>query len=326
MAKDEPTLVAAFFMLTSRLVEFDHPTQKYVPGLAESWTTADGQTVDLTFRDGLKFSDGDPLTVDDVIFTIAAMYDERTKSPVFRDAMLVDGKPIETKKIDDRRMQLIFPHPVASVENYLTNIGVLPSHILEADAKAGKLAEAWKIDAPPASIVSSGPFTVEASTPGERIDYARNANYWKKDAAGTQLPYIDNLSLEVIPDANNTFVRLSQGTLDFAERIRPNDYSELTKTAGVMRAFDAGPALGIDHMWFNLNTADPSGKALGNEMKRGVVQRHAFPSGGCLGHRPCIYFDDAAGTGDTALRFCLARQPRVDQFRSAKDRLRSQKG
>src|SRR5689334_6436251 len=44
MVKDEAGLTAAFFMLTARLVEFDHSTQKFVPGLAESWTTNDGQT------------------------------------------------------------------------------------------------------------------------------------------------------------------------------------------------------------------------------------------------------------------------------------------
>lgn len=268
LAADEPTIVTAFYMLTSRLVEFDHRTQKYVPGLAETWTTEDGKTVDVTLREGLKFSDGNDLTTDDVMFTLAAVYDERTQSPAFRDAMVVDDKPIETKKIDDRRMQLIFPKAVASLENYMVNLGVLPSHILEADAKAGKLAEAWKIDAAPATVVSSGPFIVQGSTPGERIDYARNPHYWRKDEKGTQLPYLDNLTVEIIPDANNAFVRMSQASLDIADRIRPTDFNELTKAAGAMRAFDAGPGPGVDHVYFNLNITDASGKAVGSEVKR----------------------------------------------------------
>src|SRR5262245_55041031 len=56
MMADEPSLVVAMFMLTSRLVDFDHTTQKFVPGLAESWSTQDGLTYDLTLREGLKFS------------------------------------------------------------------------------------------------------------------------------------------------------------------------------------------------------------------------------------------------------------------------------
>ncbi|MFN2500815.1 MAG: ABC transporter substrate-binding protein [Pyrinomonadaceae bacterium] len=269
LAADEASIVAAFYMLTSRLIEFDHSTQKFVPGLAESWTTGgDGRTIDVKLRDGLRFSDGDALTADDVVFSLAAIYDEKTQSPVFRDAMMVGGKKIETNKINDLELQLIFPQPVASAENYLVNLGILPSHVLEPELRAGRFPEAWKINAPPESIVSSGPFVVETTTPGERIDYARNAHYWKKDEKGTQLPYLDKFSIEIIADANNTFAKMRQGNLDMADRIRPNDYVEFTKTPGDVRAFDVGPGLGIDHLWFNLNTTDADGKPLGNEAKR----------------------------------------------------------
>jgi ABC-type transport system substrate-binding protein len=68
------------------------------------------------------------------------------------------------------------------------------------------------------------------------------------------MPYLDNLTIEIIKDANNSFVRLSQGSLDFADRIRATDFNEFSKLAGDVRAVDAGPGLGIDHLWFNLNT------------------------------------------------------------------------
>src|ERR1044072_9021458 len=62
LANDEPSILTAFFLLNSRLVEFDHSTQTYVPGLAESWTTGpDHRSVDVRLRGGLKFSDGQPL-------------------------------------------------------------------------------------------------------------------------------------------------------------------------------------------------------------------------------------------------------------------------
>ncbi len=268
LAADEPTLVAAFFMMTGRLVDFDHRAQKFVPGLAESWTTTDGKTVDVKLRDGLKFSDGHPLTTDDVIFTLTAMTDEKVKSPVFHDAMMVDGKPIETRKISDTEMQFIFPQPVASAENYFVNLGVLPRHILEAELKTGKLAETWKIDSPANKIVTSGPFIVSAATPGEKIEFARNPNYYKKDSAGTQLPYIDALTFEIVADANNTFARLGQGSIDIADRIRTNDFSEFAKGQSDIRAFDAGPGLGVDHIIFNQNTNAPDGSPLNNVTER----------------------------------------------------------
>jgi peptide/nickel transport system substrate-binding protein len=257
LAGDESTMVATLYLLTSRLIEFDHRTQKFVPGLAETWKIgADGKTVDAKLREGLKFSDGTPITAADIGFTLATMYDERTKAPAFRDAMLVDGKEIAFKQINEREMQFTFPKVIATADPYLVNLGALPKHVLGADFAAGKFAESWKIDSAPTAIISSGPFVLANSVPGERIEYTRNPNYWKTDSKGTRLPYLDKLVLEVIPDANNTFVRLGQGSLDLADRIRPNDYIELNKTPGTIRARDIGPGLGIDHMWFNMNPSD----------------------------------------------------------------------
>lgn len=268
MGADEPSIVTTLFLLTSRLIEFDHRSQKYVPALAESWTaSADGKTVDVKLRDGLKFSDGQPIKSDDIIFTLAAIYDEKTDSPAFRDAMQVNGKEIEAKKIDDTRFQLVFPEQVASFENYLDNLGAMPKHLLEADLKAGKFAEAWKLTSDPNTIVTSGAFAVESATPGERVTLKRNPHYYKKDENGTPLPYLEKLVLEVVADANNTFASLNQGTIDIADRIRGTDFAALSSQAGSVRGYDLGPGLGTDHIWFNLNKATGDGKPLNNTPK-----------------------------------------------------------
>ncbi len=263
VAGDEPSVLVAFYLLNSRLVEFDHSTQTYVPGLAEAWTTGpEHRSVDIRLRDGLKFSDGQPLTSSDVAFTLEATYDERNKADVFRDALLINGKPISVKVIDDRNLQFVFPEPVATADNYLYNIAVLPRNSLEADQKAGRLSEAWKITAPPTSVVSSGPFVVASAAAAERIVLKRNPYYWKRDAQGTPLPYLDELTLEVVPDANQARVGLDQATIDIVDRIRPTDYASLLNAGGAVRAFDLGPSLSVDYIWFNLNPAKPDGTRL----------------------------------------------------------------
>jgi peptide/nickel transport system substrate-binding protein len=260
LANDEQSNLVAFFLLNSRLVEFDHSTQTYVPGLAEAWTTSpDHRSVDIRLRDGLKFSDGQPLTSSDVAFTLEATYDERNKAAGFRDALLINGKPISVKVIDDRNLQFILPETIATPDNYLYNIAVLSRNALEADQKAGRLSEAWKITAPPASVVSSGPFVVASAAAAERIVLKRNSYYWKRDAQGTQLPYLDELTLEVVPDANQARVGLDQATIDIVDRIRPTDYASLLNAGGAVRAFDLGPGLGVDYLWFNLNPSKPDG-------------------------------------------------------------------
>lgn len=263
MADDEPTVVTSFFLLNSRLIDFDHRSNSYVPSLAESWNTStDGRTVDIKLREGLKFSDGDDLTAEDVVFTLRAIYDERTNSPAFRDSLLVDGKPIEAKVSDDLRLQLIFPKQVAVAETYLINFAVLPSHVLKTDLDNGKLAEVWKVDADPKSIVTSGPFVVESAMPGVRVTLARNPHFWKRDATGTQLPYLDKLIVEAVDDPNNAFTRLLQNELDIVDKIRPVDYAALVSESPSVKAVDLGPGMATDYLWFNLNKAKSTGERL----------------------------------------------------------------
>ncbi|MGD9563026.1 MAG: ABC transporter substrate-binding protein [Pyrinomonadaceae bacterium] len=269
MADDVPSIVVTLFLINDRLVTFDHEKQQQVPMLAESYTLqADGQTLDVTLREGLKFSDGQPLTTADVEFTLKAIYDKRTASPIFRDSLLVGGQEIGSKIVDERRMQLIFPEKIAAVENYLENLAVMPKHALNKNFQEGTLSEAMKI-APddPRSIVTSGPFVVDSVQPGERVVLKRNTNYWKRDEAGTQLPYLDSLVIEVVADANNAIARLREGTLDISDRIRSSDYAALIADDGGVKPFDAGPGLGTDHLWFNLNTAKSNGESLTNTAK-----------------------------------------------------------
>ena len=263
MADDEVTVIATMFLMNDRLVGLDHKDQKYIPLLAESYTVAaDGRTVDIVLREGLKFSDGKPLTTADVDFSLRAVYDERTNSPVFRDSLLVGGKGIESRIIDERRIQLVLPEVVALPENYLENLAILPKHALDADFRSGKLSESWKITNDPAAVVTSGPFMVDSVQAGERVSLKRNPNYWRKDEAGNQLPYLDALLLEVVSDPNNALARLNQSTLDVVDRIRTSDYASLRNSTGPVKAFDVGPGQASDYMWFNLNPAKKNGEKL----------------------------------------------------------------
>lgn len=268
MTGDEATMLVSFSLMTSALTKFDHRTQKYVPGLAESWKVSDdGKTVTVKLRSGAKFSDGKDISAEDVVFTFRSIYDEKANAPVWKDAMLVADKPIVAKAVDPLTVELAFPERVAAVENYLVNLGVLPAHVLKSELEAGKFSEAWKLDSDVTKIVASGPFTVESVAGGERVVLKRNPHYWKKDEKGVQLPYLDKLSLEITADANNAMARLSQNTLDLVDRIRPADFATLSSQPSDVKPTDVGPGLGTDHIWFNLNPAKSSGEKLDGTAK-----------------------------------------------------------
>lgn len=254
-AADEPTFTTAFFLMGGRLAEFDHDRQAYVPGLATWEDAGDGRSYTITIRDDARFSDGRQVTAEDVAFTLRAMYDERTASPIFRDLMLIGDKQITAEVEDARRLRLTFPEAVAVPESYFSNIAVLPRHVLAGDLDKGTLRDAYSLTADAQSIVTAGPFTAQSAVPGESVTLRRNPHFWKRDAAGNQLPYLATIALETIADPNNAVVRLSQQTLDVVDRIRPEDYGALPHEAtSAVRAFDLGPGLNTDHLWFNLNT------------------------------------------------------------------------
>jgi peptide/nickel transport system substrate-binding protein len=224
--------------------------------------------VELTLRADAKFSDGQPVTPEDVVFTLRALYDERTAAPLFRDAMLINGRQLAATALDAHRLRLTLPEPVAAPEGYLSNLAVLPRHVLESEFNQGKLREAYGLTADLSRIVTAGAFVPHAIVPGERLTLRRNPHYWKKDSAGTQLPYLDELVIEVAADANNALVRLRQGALDILDRLRPNDYATLRGSAGQVQAVDLGPGLSTDHLWFNLNAGARNGTPIVNPIKR----------------------------------------------------------
>lgn len=277
-AADEASLYVSFFLTAGRLVEFNHDEQTYAPGLAENWNVgADNRTVDLNLREGLKFSDGKPLTTEDLIFTLKALYDDKTASPIFKDAMMINDKQIEIKKIDDRRFQLIFPEAVATPEGYLSNFAVLPKHVLEGDYNSGKLKDSWGIGSDPQKVVTAGAFSVESVTVGERVTLKRNEHYWKKDQAGNQLPYLDKLLIEIIPDANGAFNKLTQGSLDIFDRLPASNYAKLREeTQGNVAANDLGPGLGTDHLILNLNETVRDGKPVVDATKQAWLKDVRF--------------------------------------------------
>ena len=86
-------------------------------------------------------------------------------------------------------------------------------------------------------------------------------SYWRKDAAGAPLPYLDRLTIEITPDQNTELLRLQSGQADLTQsEIRPDDYAALKReaAAGKLRLIDAGLAFDADAFWFNLK---PGAKA-----------------------------------------------------------------
>ena len=284
----------------AKLVRVNKVTQEVEPWLAERWTAdRDGRRYTLTLRHGVTFSDGTPLTADDVVFTFAAVYDKKTDS-VLADAMTIGGKPIEVTAVDPETVALTFPAPFGPGVRVLDNLPILPKHRLDAALKAGTLARAWNTSTPPTDLAGLGPFVLREYAPGQRIVFERNARYWRRGPAGEALPHLDGITVDLIPDQSAEMLRLDAGQLDVMnEDLTPESYAPIKQASrdGRTRLVDVGTAIQADSFWFNLkpgaHASDPRAAWLEREELRHAigmaVDRQAFIDAVFLGAGEAVY-------------------------------------
>jgi peptide/nickel transport system substrate-binding protein len=282
-------------VMHATLVHVNRVTGDVEPWLAEKWTASDdGRSYTLTLRDGVTFSDGKPFTSADVAFTFQALYDPAVDSPV-ASAVKVEGKPLQIATPDPRTVVITMPAPFAPGIALLDNVPILPKHQLQAALDAHTFAEAWGTKTPPAEIAGLGPFTMAEYVPAQRITFVRNPRYFRKDASGGALPYLDRLVLEFIAGGQDPeILRLESGAVDFMSQadIRPEDIAALRRLQGqgALQLAEVGVSIDPNCLWFNLTPGAAAGKAkpylLRPEFRRAIslaVDRAAIASTVYLG-------------------------------------------
>ncbi len=204
------------------LTDIDAFTGDVKPLLAEKWEVADdGMTWTFHLRKDVKFNDGTPFTAADVVFTWNdAIYDNTRpegKDPRWpcstRDAATFGGKTVKVEAIDDYTVRFVTPVKVAIWDQMVAD-GILPKAKYQDLVKNGTLGGALGADIKPDDLVGTGPFMLGQYVRGERVVMKRNPHYWKKDSAGNQLPYLDELTFLILRDMNTMLLNFEQGITD----------------------------------------------------------------------------------------------------------------
>ena len=190
--------------------------------LAESITTEDNLTFTVKLYENATWSDGVPVTADDVIFTVLRLtsktignvsmsgyaaivgFDDSGFSP--DDATEIEG----VKKVDDKTLQFVFKAPtsLATFENsYARYLLTLPKHKLESIPLAELSTHAW-FNHPDAV---SGPYIVTDFDSNHYISYVANENYWKG------APKIGKLNIKVVA-GSQLYAGLKSGEIDFVQQ------------------------------------------------------------------------------------------------------------
>ncbi len=237
------------------LVHINRYTQKTEPALAESWSfSEDGRAITAHLRRGLRFSDGEPCDADDVLFSFRAYLDE-SFGFLGRDLLVIGGEPITVRKVDTHTVVFEMAEPNAVGERLFDSLAILPEHLLRRPFEEGRLAEVWSTGSGPSEIAGLGPFRLKEYVPAQRLVLERNPHYWKVDAAGQQLPYLDELVFIFVASQDAQAIRFQSGETDVIDDLSAENFAVLERgtAKGGYRLFDLGPGLAYHFLFFNLN-------------------------------------------------------------------------
>ncbi len=247
------------------LVESNYLTGEIQPDLAYKWTLApDKETYTFTLRKGLRWSDGAPLTADDVAFTFNSIIFNRKIPTDLRDVLEVDGKLPTVKELDPLHIQIKTPEPFAPFLRELGAVSILPKHALldatKLDSQGNpEFNHMWGVATDVRKIPASGPFAFSRYVPAQYIVFKRNPYYFRVDSKGNRLPYLNKLVLEIVKDQNTGLLKFQSGETDmlFVDApLRGEDFAEMQKQeqAGNFTIYKAGPDFGTFFLCFNQNS------------------------------------------------------------------------
>jgi ABC-type transport system substrate-binding protein len=223
------------------LVRWNVESTGIVPGIAKEWDVSE-DTREYTFhlREGMKWSDGEPFGVDDIVFAYEDVQKNKELYPVFTSWLTTDREPAKLEKLDDVTFKFVFSQPngiflenIAAGGTVLTS---LPRHYLEEfhpkyNSEVKTLAKdegfanwmelfAARGGLGPGNLGSwQNPDLptvypwriVQGLGEGNRLVAERNPFYWKTDPNGAQLPYLDKVVMEIVEEPNVSTLQITEG-------------------------------------------------------------------------------------------------------------------
>ena len=216
-----------------RLVRLSVDGKGVEPELATEWTVApDGLSATFTLRDGVEFSDGSPMTADDVVFSLTRAIDQAGSwgflfSPV---------KAVS--KTDEKTIKFEMSEPFAPLLPALSTFAASVYSKANFEKYGDQAGE---------HPLGTGAFMLEKWDKGSQVVLAKNPNYWQADK-----PYLDKVVFTVVGDDNARVLQVQSGAADIIDFVPPNQVDPL-QGSGVQIARVDGTSVG----WMTLNQAKP---------------------------------------------------------------------
>lgn len=226
--------IYAIEQVCDALVEADATGLGLRPGLAESWEVSpDGLTYDFKIRDA-KFSNGEPVTVDDVVFTLETLRDP-SKYLAF---VLKPVKSVTATDAQHVRIELSEP--------YAPLLSALSAYAASIVNKKAYQADAEGFGSKP---LCAGAFMVESYERGSTVMLKANPYYWDMGKDGKPLPYLEGVELRYVPESNSRVLGLRNGDYDVISTVAFNQAKSLESESSLV--VTSTPVFRLDYVYLN---------------------------------------------------------------------------
>ena len=252
----ETSSTAVLSYLFTGLTKIDLKSMQVVPDLAHKWEKKEGGRVYIFhLRRNVRWSDGEPFTADDVVFTYRDIYLNpqipNSTGDMFR-GILKSQEDIKNfvRKIDKYTVEFKLPEAFAPFLSALS-APILPKHKLEKFVKEGNFMTAWNVNTDPKDIVGTGPYRLKRYIKGVMVEYEANPYYYEYDNSGRQLPYIKRKIGYIVQDPDTALLKYSLGEIDYMG-VRPQDVLFMSRVKNTI-LYDLGPTPSTTFLVFNQN-------------------------------------------------------------------------
>ena len=228
-------------------------TGKVVPKLAKS-VEMKGNRYIIHLRKGIKWSDGVPITADDVIFTWKDIIFAGLGNTSTRDSMIIDGEIPTIKKIDDYTVEFSIKKQFAPFLRMLS-VSIAPKHYFTKQKNWQKNFDRFlSTNINPDTIVTSGAYRLKEYVPAQRVVFERNPNYYEINKNGQKLPYLDKIVYLIVGDLNNQILKFEAKELDEIS-LRGGDVAryKAKEYESDYTIYNLGPDTGTMFVAINLN-------------------------------------------------------------------------
>ena len=163
-------------------------------------TSDDGMHYELKLKDGLKWHDGEPITADDVVFTVD-MFKDTSNTGATSESVTYNNKTLSAEKVDDLTVAITLQEPFSAFETEFGRIQIIAKHVFDGNTNVADNKKALK------KCIGSGPFKLKEYKEGDSIVYERNDDYYRGKAS------LGQVVIKMMPDQSAQEAALQSGEI-----------------------------------------------------------------------------------------------------------------